>query len=82
MQIELRPRGLAEVKIYFEKAADPEIAVMLPRGSDSLEEQSFPAGFGKERICAEGDICGGRRGILLPVKGQMLVFWKRIVKNG
>ncbi len=38
MQIELRPRGLAEVKIYFEKAADPEIAVMLPRGSDSLEE--------------------------------------------
>lgn len=38
MDLELRPRGLEEVKIYFEKAADPEIAAMLPRGADTLEE--------------------------------------------
>lgn len=38
MQIELRPRGLAEAKLYFEKTDDPEISAMLPRGADSLEE--------------------------------------------
>lgn len=61
MRLELRPRGLDEVKIYFEKASNPEIAAMLPRGADSLEE---------------ADLCRGRNKVLLSAEKRPIVFGK------
>lgn len=38
MELELRERGFEEVKIYFERSADPEICRMLPRSVTTLEQ--------------------------------------------
>ena len=38
MKIELRQRTAEHVKIYFQKAADPEIRALLPQSAQSLEE--------------------------------------------